>query len=206
VNDSELNDLLRLAGVPERKAEGWKESTSETMRRLRISLADGEKAQARGATKSRPRRWRSIVIWSAGCATALVFIGFILGNWHAGRRDRSHEIAAARKLFAELSAMFPDQLEAVMLDGSTPRIALADKPWPGSGAPLFVRICGPRGCQRIITFSGRRVQVNGENCEVLADARGGIIVTGDTFVWSSSDAGTHAGRYRIEAAPLAQAL
>jgi hypothetical protein len=39
---------------------------------------------------------------------------------------------------------------------------------------------------------------------VLADARGGIILEGDHFVWSSSD-GPRADRLKIEARPLAQA-
>ena len=98
--------------------------------------------------------------------------------------------------------MFPNQLEAVVLDGSTPRLVLAEYPASGKGAPLFVRLCHGRGCQRFITYSGGRVSLNGENCEVLLNAQGNVIVTGERFAWSSGDGPASSGGYRIEAGVL----
>ena len=124
----------------------------------------------------------------------------------AALRVQSNDVAGAQKLFSELSEMFPNQLEAVVLDGSTPRLVLAEKTSENKGTPLFVRLCGAQGCQRVITFSGQRVLLNGESYEVLMDARGRVIVSGDHFVWLSGDgAPVHRG-YRIEATQLEGAL
>jgi hypothetical protein len=197
VNDSELNDLLRQARVPERSEQEWKESAEDTVRALNHRRDKLDRL-------ARPRAQR-IVLWSVGLATACVLAGFFFGQWRAGRNAPQNEIADARKLFAELNAMFPDRLQAVVLDGTTPRLVLAEKISGEQGPPLYVRLCGARGCQRVITYSGQRVSLNGETCEVLLDARGHIIVTGERFAWSSGDK-TLAGGYRIEAAPLTGAL
>jgi hypothetical protein len=203
VNNSELKELLRRVHVPERKSEEWKELSDNTLRGLRASLfAEG----GRGQVALAPSRRKSFALWAAGLATACIVAGFFFGHWHAGRNSRRDEIADARKLFAELSSMFPNQLEAVLLDGSTPRLVLAEKTSANQGVPIFVRLCGAGGCQRVITFSGRRVALNGETCEVLLDARGHVIVTGDRFAWSSGDTAALPGGYRIEAAPLTETL
>jgi hypothetical protein len=197
VNDSELNEMLRDAQVPERSTEEWRRFSEDTMWML------GQSAGPLAGPSAHPPRLR-LAWWVTGFAGACIIIGISIAHWYA--RRAGNEIADARKLFGELNAVFPDRLEAVMLDSSSPRLILADKPFSNSGAPIFLRICGSRGCQRVITFSGQRVRVNGENCEVLLDARGGIIVTGDTFAWSSAENGTRAGHYRIHAAPLSDVL
>ena len=201
MNDSKLNELLQRVRVPERQPEEWQELTNDTMRAMRLSLsAHGERVRGE-VSLSRPR-FKSIALWTFGCATACVLAGFILGHWHARLETRRDEIADARKLFSELSALFPNQIEAVILDERGPRLVLAEQPAPRHGAPIFVRICTARGCERVVTFSGRRVLMNGESCEVLLDVRGNVIVAGERFAWSSSEPATRTRGFQIEAAQL----
>ena len=147
-----------------------------------------------------------VALWSVGLATACVLFVLALNHWRADRTEPNNDLADAQKLFSELNALFPNQLAAVVFDGSTPRLVLAEQASANQGAPIFVRLCGAQGCQRVITFSGQRVSLNGESCEVLADARGHVIVTGERFVWSSGDGSSAQGGYRIEAATLAGTL
>ncbi len=198
MNDSELNELLRRARVPERTDEQWSELQADTVAGLAL------RGHALAARAHPPVK--RIALWSVGLATACVLFVLALNHWRAARTEPNHDLADAQKLFSELNALFPNQLEAVVFDGSTPRLVLAEQTSANQGTPIFVRLCGAQGCQRVITFSGRRVSLNGESCEVLADARGHVIVTGERFVWSSGDAASSPGGYRIEAATLTGAL
>jgi hypothetical protein len=57
-----------------------------------------------------------------------------------------------------------------------------------------------------VTFSGQEIQLAGETVTVLADARGGIILTGNKFVWSNTDR-TYVGNHlKIEAKNLGAAM
>jgi hypothetical protein len=37
-----------------------------------------------------------------------------------------------------------------------------------------------------VTFSGQEIQIAGQKLTVLSDARGGIILAGNQFVWSNT--------------------
>jgi hypothetical protein len=65
-----------------------------------------------------------------------------------------------------------------------------------------LKICGPDGCQRFVTFSGQEIRVNGEACEVLVDHQGRVVLVGRDTVWSGSESTGKAGNFRIEARPL----
>ena len=208
MNDSDLNELLRRARVPERSEHAWKELAGDTVRglNLRRDQVDGLALRGHALAARAHLPGKRIALWSAVFATACVLIALALNHWRADRTEPNNDLAAAQKLFSELNALFPDQLEAVVFDGSTPRLVLAEQTSQHKGTPIFVRLCGAQGCQRVITFSGQRVSLNGESCEVLLDARGHVIVTGERFVWSSGDEPSAQGGYRIEAAMLAGAL
>jgi hypothetical protein len=52
---------------------------------------------------------------------------------------------------------------------------------------------------------GQQIQVAGQNVTVLSDARGGIILAGDRFVWSSAEPARAANHLKIAARVLAPA-
>jgi hypothetical protein len=61
-------------------------------------------------------------------------------------------------------------------------------------ALLYVRLCDGQHCSSFVTFSGQEIQVAGQKVTALADGQGGIIVTGNQFVWSSTE-GIYAGNH-----------
>lgn len=205
MNDAELNRVLLGAHLPERSAKDWNESAQDTARAA-LMASQSPVSHQNTYSCSEVRKRNQFGFWAAGIATACIVVGFMFGHWHAERSQRRDEVAEARKLFNELSAMFPNQLEAVVLDGSAPRLQIAETPHAGRGTPLFVRICGKTGCQRVITFSGERVRLNGGVYDVLVDARGHIIIAGESFAWSSAERTSRTGGYQIEAAPLTGVL
>jgi hypothetical protein len=56
-----------------------------------------------------------------------------------------------------------------------------------------------------VTFSGQEIQVDGQTITVLADARGGIILTGNQFVWSNTERIDAGNPLKIEAKNLSPA-
>jgi len=97
--------------------------------------------------------------------------------------------------------MFPGQLRAIVLDEKGWRIVLADVPDVPVSPPILVRLCGADRCRSIITFSGQDIPLGGDTMEVLSNARGGVIVAGNHFAWSS-DAPDMAAPFRIQTCAL----
>jgi hypothetical protein len=112
------------------------------------------------------------------------------------------QLAEARKCYGEVETLFPNQLQALVLDATGGRLVLAPEPNVPKSVPLYVKICGARGCQRVVTFSGQRIAVNGTFFEVLVDRQGKVLLVGEQSVWSSSEPGEKLDGYRIEARPL----
>ena len=71
-----------------------------------------------------------------------------------------------------------------------------------ASSPVFMRICGPGGCQGIVTFSGQQIHLNGKPMDVLVGPLDEIILAGPDSLWSSKDAGNQIGAYRIQAEAL----
>jgi hypothetical protein len=53
-----------------------------------------------------------------------------------------------------------------------------------------------------VTFSGQELEIAGQKVTVLADAQGGVIVTGSRFAWSSDGPAGTSGGLKIEARTL----
>jgi hypothetical protein len=216
MTDKELNEGLKRARVPEREAGYWERFpgrvTAEIERREQDALARGSvKVPARAMTHSGTERaWGSLLrflgtkpAFAVGLATVCLTLGFFLGFWKGHTSlDTDQQLTEVRKYYRELEALFPNQLQAIVFDQKGTHFVLAQEAnLPGS-TPLYLRICGPEGCQRFVTFSGQQIRFNGEVCDVLTDREGNVLLVGHKMVWSSAQAVAKAGRYRIEAKPL----
>ncbi len=195
--DVALDAVLRSARVPVRSPEYWEEFPARVIRRLRNPVPHPMPLVRRRS------RWR----WSFGLATACVVAAFLISFWRERESGfTAAELAQSRKIYQELAALFPDRLQAVQFDEQGAQLVLATDGRPPASAPLLVQICHAGSCRRFITYSGQRVALNGENFEILADARGNVLVVGDRLAWSSSRPRQTATGYRIRAAALAEAL
>jgi hypothetical protein len=205
MKDRELNEVLKRAAVPERKADYWErfpsQVTAEISRRRRVS------AVTHGGTAcawvSALRTFGSKPAFVLGVAAICLAVGFVLGSWKGQLPPaKDAQLAEARKYFHELEALFPNQLAAIVFDQQGPHMVLAPKPNLPTSPPLYLKICGPKGCQRFVTFSGQQIRVNGDVCDVLVDARGHVLLVGTKLVWTSADTGARIGEYRFAACSL----
>jgi hypothetical protein len=194
MQNDELDSLLKSATPPARPEEYWDAFPGNVTAGLRQQQHAAARAQF---DRDHKPGWPA---WAFGLAAACVVVGFVIGFWR-GRAvvAGDHQFAQAQQYYREIATLFPNQLQAIVLDADGPHLVLADKPDVPASTPYFVKICGPGGCRSFVTFSGQQVQVNGEPCEVLADARGQVMVVGSHTVWSEA---SPSGAVRVMARPL----
>ena len=216
MKDSELNEVLKGATVPERTAAYWERFPGQVMTEIerRRQAATTERSRSGFITKEQDAgaawRWglilRSLVSRPAfvvGVAVVCLAFGFVLGARH-GRRSpgTDAQFAEAQKYFRELEALFPNQLEAIVFDQRGTHLVLAQEPNLPAATPLYLKVCGPKGCQRFVTFSGQQIRINGDLCDVLVDHNGAVMLVGQGLVWSGAQTSTRSGQYQIEARVL----
>ena len=193
MNDHELDSLLKSAPLPERPPEFWEQLPQRIAARI-------HRPSPRPTTlPTMPRKfawWQ----WALGAGVVtVVSAGFFLFQPEPKSHGRADAFAAAEKCYRETETLFPNQIQSIVFDKAGPHIVLSEKADVPTSPPLYLKICGPRGCQEIVTFSGQQVRVNGEVWDVLSDAAGNIILAGEHLVWSSQSPVARAGNYRIEA-------
>jgi hypothetical protein len=187
---------LKSARIPEGTEDYWRDFPRKVTARLHWQSAP--------ATARRGNQPNDLLIWSLGLASLFVVMGLFFAHRPARpSAPADGQLAAARKCYHEMEALFPNQVAGIVFDQQGPRMIIADRPNVPSSTPFYLKICGPGGCESFVTFSGQQVHFNGENCEVLADAQDRVVLVGNHQVWSSADSGD---AIRIEATPLEAAL
>ena len=217
MNDAELREVLKRAQVPDRGADYWARFpgrvSSEIERRRQKARAEGTADAPGGDVTGAGNVWSR---WSAlrslranpsfalGLAAFCVLISLALGSWKGRPAPAAGpSLAEVRKYFHEIAALFPHQLQAIVFDPQGAHLVLAPEPNLPASPPVYLKICGPSGgCQRVLTFSGQQIRVNGDICDVLADGQGRVLLVGQKLVWSSNQGSAGSGPYRIEAKTL----
>jgi hypothetical protein len=216
----ELNELLKRAAVPEREPDYWDSFPGRVMGEIeRRRLANGAERVAdasRDTEADSGNMWfqvtflRSLVnkpAFALAVVAVCLALGFVVGHW-SGQRSPGYDpqLAEARKYFREIEGLFPHQLQAIVFDQQGAHLVLAQEADLPASPPLYLKICGPGGCQRFVTFSGQQIRVNGEVCDVLSDHQGNVLLVGRRLLWSSSRAGSRTGPYQIQARALESRL
>jgi hypothetical protein len=194
MDNLELEKKLKASRVPERDDDYWESFPRGVLARLRATPARRPAAES---------RWLPRLVWSGGMAVACLMIGFALGHWH-GRAEKSDASALLQngKMLQEVLTLFPNRVRAIVQDGHGIQLVLANEPDVPVSPPIYVRICDGAQCASLVTFSGQEIQVAGQKLTVLSDAQGGIILTGNQFVWSSDQPVRTESRLKIEARRL----
>lgn len=198
MTDAELKKLLQAAPVPERAPEFWERLPERINARVHWQ-------QRRSENINLPSRPRVGVVWGWGLAGAAVLLlaGFLLGNWHSNKQTMA--LLQNEKLLREVLATFPNQVQAIIQDADGLHLALAEEANVPQSQPLWLKVCEGKLCRSIITFSGQVVQIADQPVEVLADARGGVMLVGEHFFWSSREGGMK-NPLQIKAQPLPHVL
>ena len=146
--------------------------------------------------------------WAFGLA-ACVVIAFAISQKHGGIKTEAvsaKDDLADIKVIRETLALFPNRVRAIVQDEHGLHLVLSDTDDVPASPPLYVSICDGKNCSSFVTFSGQEIQIAGQKVTVLSDTRGGIILTGNQFVWSNAER-THAGGHlKIEAKNLGPAV
>ncbi|HTA31520.1 MAG TPA: hypothetical protein VK731_13595 [Candidatus Cybelea sp.] len=162
---------------------------------LRRGRRTGEQAER---AVHRPFKLR--FAWALALAGVFVLIGFGLGFWR-GRDSgiNTGQLAEVKKYYREIEALFPNQVQAIAFDRQGPHLVLSEQADVPRSPALFVKVCGPKGCESFVTFSGQKIKFGGQQFEILADAEGKVIVVGDKRAWAG---GNDSGPIRVQSRPL----
>jgi hypothetical protein len=198
MNKSELESILRRARPPEISGESLEKFPRQVAARL----------QRQDPPVRAARRLSPYIAWSFGLA-ACVVIALAVVHWRGAVETKTvpaGDILASAKMVEEMLAMFPNRVRAIVEDARGVNLVLSDHDDVPASQPIYVHLCDGQDCSSFVTFSGQEIQVAGQKVTALSDARGGIIVTGRKFVWSSREQIEPGGRVRIEAKNLGPAV
>lgn len=196
MNKRELESILKQARVPEISEESLAMFPRSTVARLK---QDEPLARA-------PRKFAPRLGWAFGLL-ACVIVAFAIGHWTgrtASRPAPVHDSLTSMKLIHETLSMFPNQVRAIVEDEHGISLVLSDKPDVPDSAPIYVQISDGKHSSSLVTFSGQDIQIAGQLVTVLADARGGVILAGQNFVWSDSGQFYADDKLKIKAEALDQ--
>ncbi|MCG3147462.1 MAG: hypothetical protein PCFJNLEI_00902 [Verrucomicrobiae bacterium] len=170
---SDLDKLLKSGRVPERSLGYWEHFPKRVIRHLTAT-----------ATRD-PRHWGA---WAMSLAGAGVLAGIFL---FLPSRPPAPTPVAYGRLYREITALFPNQVQAIVVDEHGVKLELSETANVPRSQPLLVNACNPAGCRHVITFSGQQVKINGDTWDVLVNGQNEVVVAG-----RSTD------RYQIEARTL----
>ncbi|MCP5534092.1 MAG: hypothetical protein H7A48_13050 [Akkermansiaceae bacterium] len=147
--------------------------------------------KARMAAVRAKRRSRTAfrLLWPVAAAACFLLVWLVLTPpppaAHASRQAYEKEKNAAAILLREFSALYPNQIRAIIQNDSGIQLELAENTNVKSGRPVLLKVCEPEGCEEIITFGGQSIEVAGHQVTVRTDAEGRVILDGDQLIWSS---------------------
>ena len=177
MND-DFDKLLKNARVPERSPGYWEHFPKRVTAQLT-------------AIPVRHRQW---LPWTIGLATVCVVLA---AGIFIGRSNQQREITPVSytRLFREIEGLFPNQLQAIVVDQHGVKLVLSETADVPKSQPLLIQACRQDDCRQVITFSGQQVKVNGDMWDVLVNGQNQVVVAG-----RSTD------RYHIEAKRLGDVL
>lgn len=178
MNNPELESLLKKARLPETPEE----SLAMLPRRIVASI------QRNDPPVRRARKLSPHLAWAFGLAVCVVIAIAIAPGRGPTEKEKipAQDILASAKLVLETLAMFPNRVRAIVEDERGLNLVLSDHNDVPASTPIYIRIGDGRRASSLVTFSGQEVEIAGQNVTVLSDARGGIILTGNQFVWSNT--------------------
>jgi len=177
MDNSELESILKKAQAPTRPDEFWERFPRQIASRLN---------QPQAKTVRQEQNWFPRLAW--GLATAIcILAAFAIGHWRGRVETVSPEdVLQSTKLIRETLAVFPNRVRAITWDKNGFKLILSDRDDVPDSTPIYVRICNGKQCTSFVTFSGQEIPMAGQEVSVLSDARGGIILAGNHFLWSSN--------------------
>jgi hypothetical protein len=193
MNNSELNELLKRASVPERSEDYWADFPRQVRLRLRRYR---QPALPRPVSRLLPR-----LAVGMSVAVCCLVAGFLFGRWRGGV-EASNQLLQSPKFLRETLSLFPNRVQAVIQDDQGVRLVLSDQADVPVSSPLWIKVCDGQRCLALVTFSGQEIQVAGQRVTVLANSHGDVLLVGDHFAWPTTEWTSAKASLKIEAKNL----
>lgn len=134
-------------------------------------------------------RFSARMLWPLAAAACFLLVWFSIRPMTpektVTKAQPAREEDAAAIILREVSALFPNQVRSIVRDESGLQMSLADEPDVKPTQALVLKVCEPRGCKEIITFSGQNIEVAGHPVTVRTENGDRVILDGGRFLWSS---------------------
>lgn len=173
----EFRDKIRALRIPAPSERAREDALEASLAELRMRRPDPDPEKPRAIWL----RWPWLAMEASFVALAIAF-GF--AHWRSERADQD---ARDAHLFTEMATLFPGQLEAVVTRGDDVDLQLASAPGRISGEEVVVEFSRGREIVRVLACSGSRVCIDltSRVCfDVLTTGEGGVLISGEDFVWS----------------------
>jgi|SRR5579859_1049166 len=180
MNNAELEAILKKARAPERSEEFFEMFPQQVVRQLRHAEVRSRRVE---------RSWFPRLAWGL-VATACILMAFAIGHWRGRMETKTvatNDILQNAKLIRQTLATFPNRVRAIVCDKNGFNLILSDHDDVSDSTPIYIRVCDGEQCAAFVTFSGQEIAMAGREVTVLSDGRGGIILEGKQFVWSSDE-------------------
>jgi hypothetical protein len=197
VNDDELQRHLSHLKTPEVS------DTARERARFRATLALNRAEVAQGAERA-VVFWR----WTTG-VLAIALAGALTWQMWARPASPREDIAADQKVLEQMQALFPRQVNAVVVDNGKVDLSVTQSPAVGSDQPIVIVFRRDDKIIRVLSYSGHRVCLSlggRDHCfEILATASGGIILEEADKAWLAASKPEIAG-FSVRAQTLEASL
>ncbi|MEO8616622.1 MAG: hypothetical protein ABI600_15875 [Luteolibacter sp.] len=154
------------------------------------------KERMRSIRENRHPRIPAWLLWPLAAAACFLLAWVALQPLNTTGKTPAQPVAlqedAASVILREFSALYPNQVKAIIQDSHGIQLTLADKPDVAQGKALVLKVCQAQGCEEIITFSGQNIEVAGHQVTVRTESGGRVTLDGDQFLWSSDFKGNPA--------------
>lgn len=198
MNDRDLKKQLDVLTPP----PADEAARARALHRATVALSQPHAVSSAGTGTA---TWRGAYGWLALCAVMLV-AGLVMIRPFQPEPSAANGGADLRTL-AQVEALFPGQLNAVIERDGEVRLDLAGQSSPvASEQPVLVQFERGGHRLRVLSYSGRSVTLELKGAtftfEALVTSDGGVVLSGDDFAWSSALPKPLAG-YKVQARALA---
>jgi hypothetical protein len=160
-----LDDILKQAWVPDRSPGYWESFPGRVTR----GIAD------RSRLKTAPTNpW---LPWAIGAVTVCLALAIAMFVSRSGTPQAEPPVSYVQ-LYRQIEAMFPNQVQAIFVDGRGVKLVLAENADVPRSQPLLINACRQDDCRHVITFSGQQVKINGDTWDVLVNGQNQVVVAG----------------------------
>ena len=198
MNDVRLREILNRWPIPAPSDSARARARHRALLALQLP-GPGEPAQ--NETSGSLWRWRYALV--------MVALVSMLALVYPRTSSQAEDIAGDRQILRQMQQLFPNQVDAVVVENGKVELSIAQSSTVGSDQPVVVVFKRGEDSIKVLSYSGHRIclALGGKhNCfDILAAAGGGVILEAENQVWLSSNHPVVAG-YSVRAQMLGAPL